>query len=66
MADAVVIGSGAGASIAAMVLAENHWDVTILEKGPNYFTNLTEALPTTLFSNDELKHDRHFAKNLSG
>jgi gluconate 2-dehydrogenase alpha chain len=62
MAHAVVIGSGAGASVAAMVLAESHWDVTILEKGPNYFTNLTEALPTTLFSNDELKHDRHFAK----
>lgn len=52
---AVVIGSGAGGSTAAMVLAENGWDVLIVEKGRNYFTNLTSATPGTVFSNDELK-----------
>jgi choline dehydrogenase-like flavoprotein len=57
---ALVIGSGPGGSTAAMVLAERHWDVTILEKGTNYFGNLTSERPTTLFSNDELKQDRYF------
>ena len=45
-----------------MVLASRGWDVTIFEKGPNYFDDLTSQRPRTLFSNDELKHDRHFAK----
>ena len=45
-----------------MVLAERGWDVTIFEKGPNYFDDLTSRHPRTVFSNDELKHDRHFAK----
>ncbi len=48
--------------MAAMVLAERGWDVTIFEKGPNYFDDLTARRPRTRFSNDELKHDRHFAK----
>ncbi|MGO9455434.1 MAG: GMC oxidoreductase [Acidimicrobiales bacterium] len=62
MGRALVIGSGPGGSIAAMVLAERGWDVTILEKGPNYFEDLTTERPGTHFSNDELKHDRHFGR----
>lgn len=52
---AIVIGSGAGGSTAAMVLAENGWDVLIVEKGRNYFGDLKSATPATAFSNDELK-----------
>jgi gluconate 2-dehydrogenase alpha chain len=62
VARALVIGSGPGGSMAAMVLAQRGWDVAIFEKGPNYFDDLTSRHPRTLFSNDELKHDRHFAK----
>jgi choline dehydrogenase-like flavoprotein len=62
MARALVIGSGPGGSIAAMTLAKRGWDVTIFEKGPNYFDDLTSQHPRTVFSNDELKHDRHFAR----
>ena len=28
-----------------MVLAERGWDVTIFEKGPNYFEDLTSEAP---------------------
>ncbi|WP_158890385.1 GMC oxidoreductase [Amycolatopsis anabasis] len=53
---AIVIGSGAGGSIAAMTLAEAGWEVTVYEKGPNYFTNLEGPGPVgTAFSNDEVK-----------
>ncbi len=57
---AVVIGSGAGGSMAARVLAKsNQFDlVTVLEKGPNYFQNLDHpdfSKVVTLFSNDEIK-----------
>ncbi|CPR02809.1 cholesterol oxidase ChoD [Mycobacterium bohemicum DSM 44277] len=53
---AIVVGSGAGGSIVAMVLAEAGWDVVIFEKGPNYYTNLAGTGPfPTLHSNDELK-----------
>jgi choline dehydrogenase-like flavoprotein len=60
---AVVIGSGAGGSIAAMELAQAGWQVVVFEKGPNHFTNLDGEGPIgTLFSNDELKINvRHFA-----
>jgi choline dehydrogenase-like flavoprotein len=56
----IVVGSGAGAATAAMVLAEAGHDVTILEKGRNFFTNLEAQRPGTLFSNDELKMYRNF------
>lgn len=52
---AVVIGSGPGGATAAMVLAEAGFDVTIFEKGPNHFGDLTSPTPATPFSNDELK-----------
>jgi choline dehydrogenase-like flavoprotein len=56
---AIVIGSGAGGSVAAMSLAEAGWDVTVFEKGPNRFTNLAGPGPIgTVFSNDELR-SRH-------
>ena len=56
MADrAIVVGSGPGGSTAAMVLAEAGFDVVIIEKGNNYFRDLTGPTPRTLFSNDELK-----------
>jgi len=57
---AVIVGSGAGASITAMVLAEAGWHVVVLERGPWYIKDLDRDRPTTLFSNDELKGNRHF------
>ena len=58
---AVIAGSGAGASITAMVLAEAGWHVVMLEKGRSYFSDLTGTWPpTTTFSNDELKASRSF------
>lgn len=61
MRKAVIAGSGAGASIAAMELSEAGWHVVLLEKGPNLFPDLGKKWPpTTTFSQDELKHARHF------
>ena len=56
--DVIVIGSGAGGSSIAAVLARNGKKVLILEAGPNYFLGLDEPDPAklgTVFSNDELK-----------
>jgi choline dehydrogenase-like flavoprotein len=60
---AIVIGSGAGGSIAAMELSKAGWDVVVFEKGPNHFTNLNGPGPFgTVFSNDDLKLGvRYFA-----
>jgi choline dehydrogenase-like flavoprotein len=63
MSRAIVIGSGAGGSVAAMELSQAGWDVVIFEKGPNHFTNLAGPGPFgTVFSNDDLKMNvRYFA-----
>src|SRR5437016_1443779 len=55
MPRAVVIGSGAGGSVAAMELAQAGWEVVIFEKGPNRFSNLDGEGPIgTTFGNDSL------------
>jgi gluconate 2-dehydrogenase alpha chain len=63
MSKAIVVGSGAGGSIAARELARAGWDVIVFEKGPNRFTNLAGSGPIgTDFSNDDLKTNvRYFA-----
>ena len=54
--DAVVVGGGAGGSLAAKVLAEGGLRVLVLERGENYFIDLDGPdLPHSVFSNDELK-----------
>jgi choline dehydrogenase-like flavoprotein len=55
--DAAIIGSGAGGSTAAHVLAAAGLKVVVIEAGPNYFPGLDNPgfLPFPLFSNDELK-----------
>jgi choline dehydrogenase-like flavoprotein len=59
----IVIGSGAGGSMAAMEFAQAGWQVTVFEKGPNHFGDLGGQGPVrTVFSNDDLKMNvRYFA-----
>src|SRR5258705_11028519 len=57
---AVIIGSGAGGSMAALALAQSgRFDrITVLEKGPNYYQGLGQPNfdeMTVAFSNDEIK-----------
>jgi len=55
---AVVVGSGAGASVVSLELARAGWDVVVLERGPAYVSNPDK--PSRRFSNDELKANRYF------
>lgn len=57
---AVVVGSGAGAAVASLVLSHNGWHVTVLEKGPRYIRHFDTGHAHTVFSNDELKASRNF------
>jgi choline dehydrogenase-like flavoprotein len=60
--DAIVIGSGAGGSTVAYALSTNGRKVLVIETGNNYFQGLDDPAgpPVPLFSNDELKDERHF------
>jgi len=57
--DVIIIGSGAGGSMAARTLTVvGGKKVLILESGPNYFVGLDDPapnMPVPLFSNDEIK-----------
>ena len=55
--DAVIVGSGAGGSAAARVLATNGFKVCILEAGNNYYLHLDDPArdPVPLWSSDEVK-----------
>ncbi len=59
---AVVIGSGAGGSAAAWVLASAGLEVTLLEKGRNFFRGLDDpnGLALPLFGGDEIRRRRGF------
>lgn len=62
MTSAIVVGSGAAGGMVARVLAKNGYQVTVLEKGQNFFVdrhgNSTLGGPnasvTNLFTNDEV------------
>src|SRR5271169_3358774 len=57
--DVIIIGSGAGGSMAARTLTVvGKKKVLILESGPNYFLGLDDPapnMPVPQFSNDEIK-----------
>src|SRR5438270_585607 len=52
--DAVIVGSGPGASMAAFVLSKAGWHVLVLERGPNPYRELGRKVDSE-FTNDELK-----------
>ena len=53
--DAIVIGSGAGGSMAARAFAKKGLRVLVLEKGENHYRSLESGSLDTTYSNDELK-----------
>jgi choline dehydrogenase-like flavoprotein len=68
---AVIIGSGAGGSMAALALAQSgRFDrITVLEKGPNYYKGLDRPNfndMTVAFSNDDIKFGQRAGSGTSG
>jgi gluconate 2-dehydrogenase alpha chain len=60
MSTAAIVGSGPGGATAAMVLSSAGWDVVVFEKGVDHFGGLETPMPTTRYSNDEVKMRRGF------